>query len=257
MVSRPRVSLSRAAGCSCAREAWGQGPGFSPAGLAGAAGVLDAGDRAPVIRGGGEGSRRGWVCVFGCGSPMAGLRPGRPAGCIHPFACPRHACRGAWGGYAAGRAGSITRAPALPGRRWPVPGGGQYVARPRAPPRARSRSCGLSRAADAADVPVAHAAEDQGEQLAGGSDLGGVLGLGTAAGDDAVLDLPRPRARGSPWCRIRGGGASARPSCTAAQGRGSGGCRRSRRRSPRPAPGRCPAGPEWPGIPGARPAGRR
>jgi hypothetical protein len=102
----------------------GQGPGVSPAGLAGAAGVLDAGDRAPIIRAAGEGSRRGWVCVFGCGGPMAGLRPGRPAGCIHPFACPGRACRGAWGGYAAGRAGSITRAPALPGRRWPAPGGG-------------------------------------------------------------------------------------------------------------------------------------
>ena len=100
----------------------GQGPGFGPAGLAGAAGVLDAGDRAPINPG-----RRGRVTprlgvrvrLWG---PMARLRPGRPAGCIHPFACPRHACRGAWGGYAASRAGSITQAPALPGRRQPVPG---------------------------------------------------------------------------------------------------------------------------------------
>ena len=122
----PRVPFPRC--CLFVRPGGpGQGPGFSPAGLAGAAGVLDAGDRAPIIRGGGEGSRRGWVCVFGCGGPMARLRPGRPAGCIHPFACPRHACRGAWGGYAASRAGSITRAPALPGRRQPVPGGGSTL----------------------------------------------------------------------------------------------------------------------------------
>src|SRR5204863_6088891 len=108
----------------------------------------------------------------------------------------------AWGGYAAGRAGSITRAPALPGRRWPVPGRGQYVARPRARLRARSRSCGLSRAAGAADVPVAHAVEDQGEQFASGGDLGGVPGFLAAAGDNAVLDLPRPGARGLPLDRL-------------------------------------------------------
>ena len=113
----------------CAREAPGQGPGVSPAGQAGAAGVLDAGDRAPMIGAAGKGHAAG-CGLCGCGGPMAGLRPGSPAGCIHPFADPRHGCRGgAWGGYAAGRAESITRAPALPGRRWPVPGRGQYVAR--------------------------------------------------------------------------------------------------------------------------------
>jgi hypothetical protein len=46
---------------SCAREALGQGPGFSPAGLAGAEGVLDVGDRAPMIGAAGKGSRGGWV----------------------------------------------------------------------------------------------------------------------------------------------------------------------------------------------------
>ena len=59
--------------------------------------------------------------------PHGRLAAGQPAGCIHPFAGPRHACRGAWGGYAAGRAGSITRAPALPGRQQPVPGGGSTL----------------------------------------------------------------------------------------------------------------------------------
>ncbi len=58
----------------------GQGPGFSPAGLAGAAGVLDAGDRAPIIRAAGKGSRRGWVCVFGCGRPHGPLAAGQARG---------------------------------------------------------------------------------------------------------------------------------------------------------------------------------
>ena len=169
------MSLSRAAACSCAREAQVKDRASARPALAGAAGVLDAGDRAPVIRAAGKGHAAAGCACSVVGGPMARLRPGRPAGCIHPCACPRHACRGAWGGYAASRAGSITRAPALPGQRQPVPGGGQYVARPRARPRARSRSCGLSRADGAADVPVAHAVEEQGEQLASGSDLGGVL----------------------------------------------------------------------------------
>ena len=48
---------------------------------------------------------------------------------------------------------------------------------------------------EAADAPVAHAVVDQGEQLAGGGDLGDVLGLLAAAGDDGVLDLAGPRLR--------------------------------------------------------------
>jgi hypothetical protein len=47
--------------------------------------------------------------------------PGMPAGV------------GAWGGYAAGREGSITRAPALPVR-WP----GMFLTDPLAVPRSRS-----------------------------------------------------------------------------------------------------------------------
>jgi hypothetical protein len=35
-------------------------------------------------------------------------------------------------------------------------------------------------------VSVAHAVEDQGEQFAGGGNLGGVAGLGAAAGDDVA-----------------------------------------------------------------------
>ena len=180
----------------------GQGPGVSPAGLAGAAGVLGRGGPRADNPGGGEGSRRGWACVFGCGGPMAGLRPGRPAG-LHtslrgsPACLP--GCMGRLRGWPGGvnHAGARAAGPAAAGARR-----GQYVARPRARPRARSRSCGLSRPVGAADVPVAHAVEDQGEQLAGGGDLGGVLGLGAAAGDDGVLDLPRPRAGGLPLDRL-------------------------------------------------------
>jgi hypothetical protein len=46
--------------------------------------------------------------------------------------------------------------------------------------------------------PVTQAAEDQGEQFAGGGDLGRVAGPGAAAGDDAVFDLSRPGAGGLP-----------------------------------------------------------
>jgi hypothetical protein len=105
----------------------GQGPGFSPAGLAGAAGVLDAGDRAPIIRAAGKGHAAAGCACLVVAAPWPACGRAGPRACIHPFACPRHACRGAWGGYAAGRAGSITRAPALPGRRWPVPGGGSTL----------------------------------------------------------------------------------------------------------------------------------
>jgi hypothetical protein len=116
IVNWPRVSLSRAAAGPCAREAPSQGPGFSPAGLAGAAGVLDAGDCAPIIGAAGKGHAGAGAGLCGCGSPMAGCGRAGPRGCIHPFADPRHACRGgAWGGYAAGRPGSITRGPRAAG----------------------------------------------------------------------------------------------------------------------------------------------
>jgi len=49
----------------------GSGTGRSPAGVAGAGGVLDAGDREPIIVAGGEGGPAG-LCVSGCVLPMAG-----------------------------------------------------------------------------------------------------------------------------------------------------------------------------------------
>jgi hypothetical protein len=153
-------------------------------------------------------------------APRPVLRPGRPAGCIHPFVCPRRAvCRG-WhgaGSRLAGRGQSEGRP-----RRWA--GGGGRPARGRidgalAPgPRARARSHGLSRRGDTADALVAHAVEDQGEQLAGGGDLGDLLGFLAAAGGDAVLDLPRlcsAPAIGQRHARTGQAGVLASKSCPA------------------------------------------
>src|SRR6266571_8601134 len=77
-----------------------------------------------------------------------------------------------------------------------APGGGQNAWRPRAWPLAReSCSCrprrlGYGRVGgwpgQAADLPVAQAVVDQGEQPAGGGDLGDVAGFLAAAGDDGV-----------------------------------------------------------------------
>jgi len=140
MANWPGVPLSRAAAGSCETEP-GQGPGFGPA-PCGAAGVLDADAREPIIQGGGEGEVgvRGWGVRLR-GAPRPVLRPGRAAGCIHPFVCPRRVSRG--NGRVRVRAG---------------------------------RGCG-----QVADAAVAQAAEDQGDQLAGGGDLGDVLGLLAAA----------------------------------------------------------------------------
>jgi len=58
-LATPCVPIPRSC-CPCAREAPGQGPGFSPAGLAGAGGVLDAyppANRAAAVSPMGEGRR--------------------------------------------------------------------------------------------------------------------------------------------------------------------------------------------------------
>ena len=112
----------------------GQGPGGArPRG--GAAGVLEALVREPIMAGAGKG--RGRVCgLCGYGRPIAGCPAGRPAGCLHPFGCAP-----AWraGGHGAvrvqGRAGPITFPFPPPG---PAPGagyGGEHkTSRPRARP---------------------------------------------------------------------------------------------------------------------------
>jgi hypothetical protein len=78
---------------------------------------------------------------------------------------------------------------------------GQNERRPRARPGGpAARSCCRGRCGrrwsggrgQAADLPVAHAIEDQGEQLAGGGDLGDVLGLAPAPTGGGADPCPRP-----------------------------------------------------------------
>ena len=122
----PRRCRVRASGLAGSRT------GRSPAAGGGAGGVLDAGAREPMIVACGEGPllfQGSRVC--GCRRPTAGQRPGSLLAAFIPSfvpGCPR----GAWGGFAPGRAGSITGAPAPP---W---GGGQNERRPRARPQART-----------------------------------------------------------------------------------------------------------------------
>ena len=183
----------------------GSRTGRSPAGVAGAAGVLDAGDRAPIIGGCGERLPRGWVCVYRLSAPHGRLAAGQ-ARWLHsslrlspawlPGGMGRvrvRAGRGQSGGRPrrrAGRAAGARRGAECSAASRPVAG---QIAGGRGP--GQGHAAWRGRGGQAADVPVAHAVEDQGEQLAGGGDLGDVLGLLAAAGDDAVLDLPRPRAR--------------------------------------------------------------
>ncbi len=75
----------------------GQGPGGARP-RSGAAGVLGALVREPIMAGAGKG--RGRVHgLCGYGRPIAGCPAGRPAGCLHPFGCAP-----AWraGGHGAG-----------------------------------------------------------------------------------------------------------------------------------------------------------
>ena len=123
--------------CRVRVSGWpGSRTGRSPAGVAGAGGVLDAGAREPMIEACGERlPRSGVLRVCGCRHPTAGRPAGQPAGCIHPFVCPRHGWPGGMGRVRVrDRAGPIRRAPAPPGRagRAAGPGGGQNVRRPRA-----------------------------------------------------------------------------------------------------------------------------
>ena len=115
------------------------------------------------------------VRVFsGCGSA---------AGCSHPLAGP-----GRGRGHGAGRVSGRGRAGPI---RWaftPPGGGGQTWGRPRARP-AGGRSRGHGWCGQAADLAVAEPVAVQGQQPAGGGDLGDVLGPGAAPGDDRVLGV--------------------------------------------------------------------
>ena len=165
----------------------------------GAGGVLEVTGREPddLAAGTGAGSRgrAGRIRLFRS-VPWWGPGAGSAAGCSHPFACPRPG-PGRMGRVRVrrgGQAGSIKGAPALPGE-----GGGADTGGDLAPGRWPGRAVHAARAGgwvtggpagagQAADLPVAQAVEHQGEEPAGGGDLGDVAGFLPAAGDDAGFD---------------------------------------------------------------------
>jgi hypothetical protein len=143
----------------------GSRTGRSPAGVAGAGGVLDAGAREPMIEACGERPPRGGSYVYAVVvTPWPVVRPGSPLAAFIPSFVPGvMCCRGAWGGFAsgAGRGQSDRRPrrragrgvpPALAGGRMfgglAPGGGGQNSWRPRAWPaggHAAGRARGGSR----------------------------------------------------------------------------------------------------------------
>jgi hypothetical protein len=137
--------------CRVRASGWpGSRTGRSPAGVAGAGGVLDAGAREPMIEACGEGRPGSGSYVYAVVvTPRPVVRPGRPLAAFIPSFVPGTAGRGAWGGFAsgAGRGRSDGRPrrragrgvpPALAGGRmsggFAPGGGGQNSWRPRAWP---------------------------------------------------------------------------------------------------------------------------
>jgi hypothetical protein len=123
--------------CRVRANGWpGSRTGRSPAGVAGAGGVLDAGTREPMIEACGERPPRSGSFVYAVVvTPRPVVRPGRPLAAFIPSLVPgAMCCRGHGAGSRQGRAGPIRQAPAPPGRarRAAGPGGGQNVRRPRA-----------------------------------------------------------------------------------------------------------------------------
>ena len=184
----------------------GQGPGAARP-RSGAGGVLEVTARAPDDGAAGNGSRFSGMRLSGPvpryrGDPGAGSA----AGCIHPFACPRP-----WpGGMGRVRVGAVRRGQSERRRARRVaggriacglaPGGGAECLAASRPghcpgrgwscrPLARRGRGAVGGPGQAADLVVAHPVEDEGEQLAGGGDLGDVLCFLPAAGDDGVLAL--------------------------------------------------------------------
>ena len=138
--------------CRVRASGWpGSRTGRSPAGVAGAGGVLDAGAREPMIEACGERlPRSGVLRVCGCRHPH-GRSSGRgsPLAVFIPSFVPGTAGRGAWGGFASGtgRGQSDGRPRRRAGRGVPLAlaggrmfgglapgGGGQNSWRPRAWP---------------------------------------------------------------------------------------------------------------------------
>jgi hypothetical protein len=96
--------------------------GAVPGRVSGAAGVLDALVREPIMAGAGKG--RGRVHrLCGCGRPIAGCPAGRPAGCLHPFGCAPASCMliTHFSPSDATTRTTSPRRPGLPGLRAPTP----------------------------------------------------------------------------------------------------------------------------------------
>ena len=95
--------------CRVRASGWpGSRTGRSPAGVAGAGGVLDAGAREPMIEACGERPPRGGSYVYAVViTPRPVVRPGRPLAAFIPSLVPGvMRCRGAWGGFASGPGGA-------------------------------------------------------------------------------------------------------------------------------------------------------
>ena len=121
--------------------------------------------------------------------PVGRSCPWQARGCVHPFG----GARGWWPrGHGAVRvraAGSIRQAAGPP-----VAGASKtsdHALPASGPAHAAFRAAG----GQGADLAVAHRVEDPGEQLARGGDLGDVLGLLAAAGEDVVF-APAQRVAG-------------------------------------------------------------
>jgi hypothetical protein len=95
--------------CRVRASGWpGSRTGRSPAGVAGAGGVLDAGAREPMIEACGERLPRSGSFVYAVVvTPRPVARPGRPLAAFIPSLVPGvRCCRGAWGGFASGPGGA-------------------------------------------------------------------------------------------------------------------------------------------------------
>jgi hypothetical protein len=95
--------------CRVRASGWpGSRTGRSPAGVAGAGGVLDAGAREPMIEACGERPPGSGSFVYAVVvTPRPVVRPGRPLAAFIPSLVPGvMCCRGAWGGFASGPGGA-------------------------------------------------------------------------------------------------------------------------------------------------------
>jgi hypothetical protein len=174
----PRRCRVRASGLAGSRT------GRSPAGDAGAGGVLDAGAREPMIEACGERLLpRSGSCVYAVVvTPRPAVRPGSPLAAFIPSLVPGTAGRGAWGGFASG------------------PGGANQTGARAAGPGRTCRRPWQGAEYSAASRPVA----------------GGRIAGGRAPGRRAVMRPGGPAAgpgggRARPACRRRPGSAARGP----------------------------------------------